>query len=46
MNFGVTPFCFSPSSVDASASIRMPSSSSGTPTMFAPMRLNRVIAPP
>ena len=42
MYFGVTPFCFSPSSVDASASMRMPSSSSGTPTMFGADALEAV----
>ena len=45
MYFGVTPFCFRPSSVEASTSIRMPSSSSGMPMMLAPTRLKRLIAP-
>ena len=39
MYFGVTPFCLQLLEDLASASIRMPSSSSGAPTMLTPSRL-------
>ncbi len=42
MYFGVMPLRFSSARIAASASILMPSSSSGAPTMLTPSRRNLV----
>ena len=42
MYFGVVPFAFRSARICPSASIRMPSSSSGAPTMLTPIRRSLV----